>query len=254
MKDRFGRRSVFRPARVLGAGALLCLLGARPAPGDWSLEGHYAAVNRVASVARVPVMGSERSVTTTLLLVDVEREGGRWMQRQTVCDVRVQSSRARMVIPEAFVRSIRPRSYPVRQDAENAYTADLGLQTVGFDPAVTGGAMPTRADQAGVVDSDGDGQPGATVVGHFPVFGRVRLFIAQRTHVVLRGRQTSPDRVEGGIDVLVLEQRTLDASNRIFRRTLDVAPDQGKSSFTMVRTGARTCEELKRGEATLFAE
>ena len=37
----------------------------------------HAGEIRVASVARVPVMGSERSVTHSLLLVDVERSGDR---------------------------------------------------------------------------------------------------------------------------------------------------------------------------------
>ena len=243
---RAGR--VGRPLLVL---ALLPLMGGARRHDEGSLEGRFAAVHRVASVARVPVMGSERSVTTTLLLVDVDRQGGRWVHRQRVCDISIRSSRARMTIPDAFVRSIPPRTYATDGDGPR-YVADLGVETIGFDPDVTGGALPKSAREAGVVDSDGDGQPGATVVGHFPVFGRVRLFIAQRTHVVLRGRQTSPDRVEGGIEVLLLEQRTLGASNGIFRRTVEVRPDPAASAFTMVRTDARDCDALKAEAGEIF--
>jgi hypothetical protein len=251
LTPRSVRRHAFRLAAPAAALALVGLAGARRAPDEWSLEGRYAVVHRMASVARVPVMGSDRSLTTTLLLVDVDRAGERLVHRQRVCDVGIESSMARMTIPDAFVRSLPVRTYTVPAGGRD-YTADLGLETVGFDPEVTGGALPRSAREAGVVDSDGDGEPGATVVGHFPVFGRVRLFIAQRTHVVLHGRQSEPGRVEGALEVRLLEQRTLGASNGIFRRTVQVRPDAAKSGFTMVRTSARDCADLKREAPELF--
>jgi hypothetical protein len=191
-------------------------------------EGRYAMELRVGSVARVPVMGAQRSVTRSLLLVEVERRGGRLVQRQSVCDVDIDAP-------------------------ERSYTADSGVDHVGYDPRLTGGALPADARSPGVVDSDGDGAPGATVVGHFPVVGKVRFFVAQRAHVVLHGRRTSDDRVEGGVEVRVLEQRTLGASNRMFARTLPLRPDPATSGFTMVRTDAAGCDALIKDARTLFA-
>jgi hypothetical protein len=219
-------------------------------------EGRYAMELRVGSVARVPVMGAQRSVTRSLLLVEVERRGGRLVQRQRVCDVDIDSPHVRMTVPAAFVRALAPREYTaeVRGNApERSYTADSGVDHVGYDPRLTGGALPADARSPGVVDSDGDGAPGATVVGHFPVVGKVRFFVAQRAHVVLHGRRTSDDRVEGGVEVRVLEQRTLGASNRMFARTLPLRPDPATSGFTMVRTDAAGCDALIKDARTIFA-
>ncbi|HEX2204452.1 MAG TPA: hypothetical protein VHG91_14170 [Longimicrobium sp.] len=248
-----------KAAGVLGAMALFAgTASARPAPAapaEWSWEGRYAGEIRVASVARVPVVGSERSITRSLLLVDVERSGDRLVHRQRVCDVGIRSSRVRMTVPDAFVGSLRPKTYTASlagpADARR-FTADLGEEALGYDPAVTGGALPKDRSAPGVVDSDGDGEPGATVIGHFPLFGRVRLYVAQRSHLVLHGRQTGPDRIEGGLDIVTLESRTLGASNGIFGRSLEVRPDDAASGFTLVRTAARDCDDLRRQAAALF--
>lgn len=217
-------------------------------------EGRYAMELRVGSVARVPMMGAQRSVTRSILLVEVERRAGRLVQRQRVCDVDISSPRLRMTVPAAFIRALAPREYPadVRSGAP-AYTADSGVDHVGYDPRLTGGTLPVDARSPGVVDSDGDGAPGATVLAHFPVVGRVRVFVAQRAHVVLHGRRTSDDRVEGDVEVRLLEQRTLGASNRMFARTLPLRPDPATSGFTMVRTRAAGCEELIKNARTIFA-
>lgn len=248
-----------RITRALVPGILLLTASAAPldpgGAGKW--EGRYAMELRIGSRTRVPVVGTERSVTRTLLLVDVSRHDGRWVQRQSVCDVSIQSERIRMMVPPAFVAAIPTRQYEnVTQGPGDAraYTADLGLDAIGFDPAVTGGVLPRDGGARGVVDSDGDGAPGATVVGHFPLFGRVRLFIAQRTHLVLRGRQVSDDRIEGTLDIRILEQRTLGADNRLFRRNLPMQAEPERSGFAMVRTTAGDCAALKGQQARLFPD
>jgi hypothetical protein len=58
--------------------------------------------------------------------------------------------------------------------------------------------------------------------------------------------------VEGAVDVLLLEQRTLGSSNRFFGQTLAVRPDPAASGFTMLRTNIRGCAELVRGADALF--
>lgn len=228
-------------------------LGARPAGEAW--EGRFAMDLRLATVARVPLVGSQRSVTRSLVLVEARRAGAGWMQRQRVCDVRISGGSARMSVPEAFVRAIPVREHASRFPAASGarYVADLGVESFGFDPAVTGGALPRSARAPGVVDADRDGAPGVTVVGRFPLFGRVRIFFAQRSHLVLEGRQTAPGRIEGGLDVLALEQRTLGASNRLFGRTIPVRPDEARSGFTLVAAPqVDSCEELKAAAPGLF--
>lgn len=243
-----------RKLRALAVLAVLPLCASARHADAW--EGRYAMEVRVGSVARVPVMGAQRSVTRSLLLVDVERRAGRLVQRQRVCDVDIHSPGLRMTVPAAFVRALAPREYTadVRGDSpERSYTADSGVDHVGYDPRLTGGALPRDARSPGVVDSDADGAPGATVVAHLPVVGRVRVFVAQRAHVVLHGRRTSHDRVEGDVEVRLLEQRTLGASNRMFARTLPLRPDAATSGFTMVRTDAAGCDALAADARTTFA-
>jgi hypothetical protein len=244
---------VLRKLRALGVLAILPLCASAGWEEAW--EGRYALELRVASVARVPVVGAQRSVTRSLLLVDVERQGGRLMQRQRVCHIDIQSPRVRMTVPEAYVRALQPREYPAEirgDEGARSYTADSGMDYVGYDPRFTGGALPANRTSPGVLDSDRDGEPGATVVGHFPLFGSVRMFVAQRSHLVLRGRRVAADRVEGRIEVLALEQRMLGASNRLFNRDLTVQPDPSASGFTMVRAPLDDCGALVRRASTLF--
>ncbi len=228
---------------------------ARPAAEDvWS--GRYAMELRLGSRTRVPAVGTERSVTRSLLLVDLRSTAAGWRQRHEVCAVDVRSDRITMRIPPAFVRAFSAREVgPVVASAagEGAYRADLGVESLGFDPALTGGGLPRRARSRGVVDADRDGAPGVTVVAEIPVFGRVRLYVAQRSHLVLHGRRAADGRIEGEVEVRVLEQRTLGSSNLLFRRTLPIAADPATSGFTMVRApGVTDCAALRRDEARIF--
>ena len=245
---------VVRRLRALAVlAALPVCASARPVDA-W--EGRYAMELRVGSIARVPLMGAQRSVTRSLLLVDIERQAGRLVQRQRVCDVSIVGARMKMTVPPAFVRALVPREYPAEVRGESpvrSYTADSGVDHVGYDPRLTGGTLPRDASSPGVVDSDGDGEPGATVVGHFPIVGSVRLFVAQRAHLVLHGRQSTEGRVDGTVEVVTLEQRTLGASRGIFNRTLPLAPDPAASRFTLIRTPVAGCAELVKGARTIFS-
>nr|ANY58124.1 hypothetical protein [uncultured bacterium] len=238
------------------AAAAALLLGAAPAGRGDAWTGSFALRLELASTTRIPLLGGQRSVTTSLLLVDVERAGGGWTQRHRVCDVRVTgSSLARMTVPAAFVRGLPVRRYPaVLREAEGAvrYTADMGVEAIGYDPVVTRGALPSRAADPGVRDPDGDGRPGATVELRVPA-ARARLFIVQRSHLVLSGREVSPDRIEGGVRVLAHEQRTLGAEPGFFARTPVIRPDPGRSGFVLARApGVRSCQDLVRAAPGLF--
>ncbi len=248
---------MIRRARAGVAAAAVLLVGAAaPAGGGEAWTGSFAMRLDLASTTRIPLLGGQRSVTTSLLLVDVERAGDGWTQRHRVCGVRVTgSSVARMTVPAAFVRGLPVRRYPaVLRDSVGSvrYSADMGVEAIGFDPAATGGVLPSRAGDPGVRDSDGDGRPGATIELRVPA-ARAKLFIVQRSHLVLSGREVSPDRIEGGVKVLVQEQRTLGAEPGFFARTPSIRPDPGRSGFVLARApGVRSCEELLRAAPGLF--
>ena len=234
-----------------GAGA------AGPPRGAEAWSGSYAMELRLGSATRLPLLGSRRSITTSLMLVDVERTAGGWVQRHRVCGVRVSGSAGmRMIVPDAFVRGLAVRRYPavLAGGAQGVrYTADMGMEAIGFDPAATGGALPRRAEDPGVRDRDRDGSPGATVEIRVPAAGRARLYIVQRSHLVLSGRETAPDRIEGGVRVLLQEQRTLGADPGFFARTPRIRPEPSRSGFTLVRApSVRSCEDVVRESGRLF--
>lgn len=228
--------------------------------------GGYAMELRVASTMRLPLLPPQRSVTTSLLLVELERGPAGLIQRHRVCEVRMESGSPAMrtLVPSAFVQALPARHYravllPERtRDGEGGpslwrYRVDLGPEAIGFDPQLTGGELPRGGDDAGVRDSDGDGDPGATIELRVPAFGRVRLFIAQYSHLVLEGRQTGPGRIEGEVEILRLEQRTLGAEPGLFNRTPTLRPESTRSGFTLVRLPAGLdCAALRSAAPALF--
>lgn len=221
--------------------------------------GRFAMRLRVASTAKLPLLPTERSVTTSLMLVDLDRMGeGGVIQHHRVCDVWVEgsSSAVRTVIPRAFVDGLPDRRYSASLDPAGDklhYTADLGFEAIGFDPRATGGKLPDGSGDPGIRDTDNDGEPGATVELRVPLVGRVRLFIAQRSHLVLRGAQAGPDRIAGNVDIQVLEQRPLGADPGLFNRTPDLRPDSANSSFTMIRVPDEMgCAGLREAGEALF--
>ncbi len=251
----------FRHGASLACFAVLVVPGLLGAGSPAKLDawvGRFALELRVASTAKLPLVPTERSVTTTLLLVDTERAGDHLVQHHQVCDVQVDGSSAgvRTVVPTAFVEGLSDRSYPATLVPSGhgwEYRADMGFEAIGFDPRTNGGDLPTGPADPAVRDTDDDGQLGATVELRVPVVGRVRLFIAQRSHLVLSGTQTAPGRIEGEVDVRLLEQRTLGAKPGFFNRTPRIIPDPRRSTFALVRVPVdMDCTALQDGAEHLF--
>jgi hypothetical protein len=221
--------------------------------------GRYAMELRVASTARLPLLPADRTTTVSLLLVELRQAAGKGvlMQRHQVCHVIIEGSSAvRMEVPDAFVRAFSKREYPVVFDRVAggwSYAADMGLDAIGFDPALTGGELPRGLSDPGVLDWDGDGEPGATVEMRVPAFGRVQLFIAQRSRLVLKSKATDERGIRGGVQIPMLEQRTLGARPALFGRTPRLSPDPARSAFQLVRVAPSTdCAGIREQAITLF--
>ena len=213
---------------------------------------------RIGSVASVPVVGQQRSVTTSWMLVDIAPGPRGWTQRHQVCDVRVESDAPgmRMVVPPAFVRSLAAREYPISfRDAAggSSYTADVGLETIGLDPSRLGAELPRSPRHPSVRDSDGDVAPGATIQMKLRVVGTVQLFIVQRSHLVLHGRRAGANSVRGSVEIRMQEQQTVGAKPSFFARSATILPDPSRSEFTLVRVPPETnCEGLERSPPSAF--
>ena len=239
------------------------LLAWTPAPetdleGSWA--GRWAMEMRIASVARIPLIGDQHSVTTSWMLVDLQQEGTRWVQRHQVCDVRVHGNAggARLIVPPAFVRSLPARVYPVSLAARKdrgSYLADMGVELIGLERSFSGASLPRNAQHPGVRDTDGDGAPGATIEMQIPALGRVKLYVVQRSHLVLNGRRTPDGAVRGAVDFRVQEQRTIGARPGLLGRSPAIRPVPARSEFTLVRVpGTADCAELGKAREALFSD
>lgn len=204
----------------------------------FDLAGTWALEVVVSSTSRAPVFGELRSASRSRMLVRVTGSEGSWTQHQEVCTSAMEggSKLARTVIPPAWVKAMPPRAYTITLTAADggwAYAADTGLQVIGYDAAL--GPMPARGTEPQVVDSDGDGKPGATVLVQVPGFGTGEIYLAHRGHSRLEGKVVSADRIEGRVVVLESTQATIGASHKVFDFSPVTAPDPTRSTFAMWR-------------------
>lgn len=191
----------------------------------------YLLEMAVVSRARVPFAGEREVVTRTTSSVRFEPRAEGWVQHQRVCEIQVDGGRVRF--PEAFVDAMPQRSDVVGL-AGGEYRFDPGPSWVGVAPG-------SSLDGDGPwVDHDGDGHPGATVYLDVPVFGAVRLHLAQVGHSVLHGRATD-EGIAGSVDVIRLEQRTLGASVPGFAVSPRIEVVEGRSWFQLRPDRAQRC-------------
>lgn len=233
--------------------SLLCVLGAvsRAAADVAPLPpGTYRLETRLVSHAALPFIGDAASTTVSLLRVQLRRHGDGFRATHEVCDMHVDGGvrLVRISVPRRFVDALAEQEYPVdlAYDPINGwrYGADLGIEQVGFrgdgaDP------VPSSAGDPRVVDSDGDGQPGATV--QLSIAGVVdgEMFIVQRAHSELRGRVTALGQASGTLYVREFRQVLLGAHPDLLNRQSDIVVDPERSAFTLVRVADDTgCDAL----------
>lgn len=208
--------------------------------GTWRLD------LEVVTHAVVPVLGTTTVYTHQIMVATVVRDGARQVQTHDTCALQARSSRplAEPTLPPAFVAAVPNKTYPLvltpLPDGTWQVQADFQPLYIGYDPTVTGGALPQKAGDPGIVDWDGDGRPGATVLLDVPLFGRVEVYQAQRGRTILTGRVETPDRLAGGVRVDMFGQRTLSASNRLFAANPDLRMNPELSWFRQTRVPAGT--------------
>lgn len=210
--------------------------------GTWALE------VVVATISKAPIFAEIRGASRSRLLVRIERTDEGWVQRQRLCRTAMEggSKLARTVLPEGWLRAMPDRSYAAELTLEAGswrYRADTGLQVLGYDAAR--GDLPARAGEAHVLDADGDGKPGVTVLVEVPGFGAAEVYVATRGHSRLEGAFLGPDRVEGRVVLLEQRQATLGASHPLFDFTPNNRPDPARSTFAMWRVDeAASCASI----------
>jgi hypothetical protein len=224
------------------------------------LSGTWAEQQILSEFAALPLVGEVARTSTIVLRVTIEQNGSALTQRWTYCATEIDngSAIASTVIPDAFLVSLGEVAAEAALDASvsparfvQPWTTEVRGATLG-DPERD--PLPTRADDARVVDQDGDGKPGLTArVSALGIFGG-DVYIVQRVRTRLIGTLVSPDRIEGLVEWST-EQVTLGASNPLFLGTLPSRPDPAVESsfFVLARVDpAWTCAEILARRAELF--
>ncbi len=197
----------------------------------------YAVEMRVVTEATVPVLGKRTIVTRSYSHVQFHRDAeGNWTQTFTACAM--ENDDPKVSFPDTFIDSIPPRTHTVTWTG-NRYHVDTGESFLGVSEPVE--VLPKDADHPLVEDADDDGHPGVTVHLTLPLFGRVRLYLAQANHSILDG--TLEDGViTGPIELKRLETRTLAASLGLFAVNPYVKVVDNASTFTIKPDPEKTCQ------------
>jgi hypothetical protein len=214
-----------------------------------ALDGTWGQVFVTTTETRVPVLGTIRSVTTALLVMEVTQDQD-WVQiSRSVCAIDVDSGTAvvNTTIPAAFVRAIpesRSTVQLVERDAEWTLSGWSLTEVVGMaldQPSTE--MLPTSADDPRVTDADGDGHPGVTVQVRGIVRGEV--YVAQRGISTLSTTVVDENTIDGQVNWSA-QQVVLGASNRMLLGENDARPSSRGNYFSSRRvTDGMGCTELR---------
>ena len=206
------------------------------------LSGTWAEMQLLSEYASLPLVGEVLRTSTTILRVTIEQTGSVLAQRWTYCATEIDngSAIASTVIPDAFLVSLGESAADATLDASHSparfvqpWTTEVRGARLN-DPERD--SLPTRADDARVVDQDGDGKPGLTV--RVSALGIIsgEVYVVQRVRTRLVGTLVLLDRIEGLVEWST-EQVTLGATSFLFLSDLPSRPDPiaGNSSFVIQR-------------------
>jgi hypothetical protein len=208
--------------------------------------GRYGLFLKTATHSHVPVLGRVPSASVAWISVDVSGE----VMTQTTCRVDMEGGgeRASVRLGDGFVEALGVRKIPMVWAEDSAGWSvhlDQGAVHIGYDPSLT--TLPSKPDEIGVLDFDGDGNPGGTVVVTVPLFDEVQMYLAQHTHTLLDGRLGSEGVLTGTVSSRVMEQRTLAATHRLFSVSLRMSLDEERSHWWMVPVAAAAgCGEISQ--------
>ncbi|MEZ5142680.1 MAG: hypothetical protein R2726_09220 [Acidimicrobiales bacterium] len=191
---------------------------------------------------------------------DFAVEGDRLIESEEFCHAdQVTDQPIKTSISDAGTRAIKPVSTPVEVSGEAGARRVLrpGTPTpVGIrlaDPANE--ALPTDPRDPRIVDDDGDGKPGITVVVHFGEAGDGELYLARREIFAYDMVQDGPDSLRGTVKDSS-EQLVVGASLSILENTdanWAQVPDRSLSPILLQRVGRDwDCDRLMAERGRLF--
>ena len=232
------------PLSIRALAAVACLVAASsaalaqpiadPLP---DLSGTWVEVHVLSEILSFPSVGTVESTNEGVLLTEIVQTGGALSLSGRYCaiEVAIESPLAWTGIPEAFLAALGEQIRPATVETSAAgvhFVLDWHAEASGAclsDPHAD--PLPRSCDDPRVVDADGDGHPGVTLLA----------------------------RVLGVIEGLIEwtgEHVVLGASSPLLAVDTPSAPhdDPERSRFILVRVRPETtCEEIRRGWRDLCA-
>jgi hypothetical protein len=234
---------------ALSAALLAALAWPRPAPADPDMTGRWVVAQLTTTAAKVPVIGEINARTRVVALHDLAQEGDRVRGDGVLCRIDIDSgtSFVETKLPEAFKKSLPPPRLDgvlERGDDGTRFRTGRALVVVGAKLDKPDEPLPTSPRDPRVIDQDGDGKPGVTIVIDGIVSGKI--YVAQRSWTRLAGKRQGDGSLSGAV-YFDNEQAVLGATSSM----LDDPPSQravpAKSWFKMVRVGKdATCADARK--------
>lgn len=224
-------------------------------PAMPDIRGSWRMDLSLTTQAKLPVLGETTIQTASIYLVRVEGTPDKPLQIQRVCSITPNASRsiATTTIPPGFIGAVPEKRYILEMAPVSGgwrVRGDMQTLAVGFDPETQKTGVPQKAGSEGILDFEGDGNPGATVHIQAPLFGQVEVYMVQRARTVVEGVWDGRDEVKGRAIVKEFAQRTVGASNRLFIANPELRAVPETSIFRMKRVPAgSTCADLVAGLA-----
>ncbi len=173
--------------------------------------------------------------TYKLVRVEVEEVGPVWRERRTVCSVVNTALLGQItVFSPAVIQSYVEQTVLSTFSGHGKgqiYNGGLDIQLLGVkltEPATD--AMPSGPGDPRVVDSDGDGKPGGTLL----VGQLCQVYAANRALSQVHGQWVGPQRIEGGA-VHVTNQVALASSSSFCETAFPTLPNQPHNVFALQR-------------------
>lgn len=227
-----------------------------------NLSGRWAKMTVTSAFTDSPFGGENESLTTSLLLVDLEQDGSELSLVSQICSIDIEdlSGMATTILPQAFVDSlgISTRAGTIEEGLIELPWA-VEVRGVEFGPGEDWEIepLPTDENDPRVIDQDGDGNPGLTVLVDAGI-------VSGEVYVIQRGADRFDGELDGQNRIAGLmqwedEQEILGASNSgllLFEPQSRPNPDEAASYFEMIRLGENTtdCSELISQKDEIFPD
>ena len=221
------------------------------------LSGTWAQVQVTTGVSKLPVIGTVKSVTTALILLEIKQDGGKLTLEEKICDIRVTSDveRVKTIVPRKFTQAASGQTRKGRvwmDTGQVRYMQEKHVVVLGAKLAKPSkDALPDDVDDSRVRDQDRDGNPGMTVNVKGIVNGDI--YLVQRGWNKLDGNM-SGDRIDGFVR-WDSEQKVLDSTHVLLgdSPTSKTNNKRSENYFKNRRVASgMTCGTLRKQEKTVF--